>query len=218
MHNKHYNNDMKKHLTSIILGITAMLSLLAPALAFGAIVFTDVDLTSWYGSSLERSVHLGLIEGYEDHTFRPEQPVTRAELVVILDRYNKYLADTYEMKTVNYTSGGISLEVPTIFSVEERDNGFTISGENVRIGVSDGFGPYGYSGVGISTVLYTDLSIAKGVITDTGNPSEVVFDDGSGDIVVYIKGNESEHTIFSHYSTALAREQLLRILETVEVG
>lgn len=45
------------------------------------------DITGhWAEQSIRRVIGHGFLKGYPDGTFRPEQPVTRAELAVILDR------------------------------------------------------------------------------------------------------------------------------------
>ena len=43
--------------------------------------FSDVDPDLWYGEPIGAMAALGVIGGYEDGTFRPEQPITRAEFV-----------------------------------------------------------------------------------------------------------------------------------------
>jgi hypothetical protein len=45
----------------------------------GAKQFADVPSADWFGPVIEQAVKLGLIEGYEDGTFRPHAPITRAE-------------------------------------------------------------------------------------------------------------------------------------------
>jgi hypothetical protein len=46
--------------------------------------------TDWYYQSLEWAVKEGLINGYEDGNFKPEAPVSRAEIVVLMKRlYDK---------------------------------------------------------------------------------------------------------------------------------
>ncbi len=53
----------------------------------GSSVRTFMDLQSYARKAeLERAAQLGLIEGYEDGTFRPSHTITRAELAVILQR------------------------------------------------------------------------------------------------------------------------------------
>lgn len=52
-------------------------------------MFKDVvrnSQTEWYYSHLDWAVKEGLITGYQDGTFRPDKPVTRAEIVVLLKR------------------------------------------------------------------------------------------------------------------------------------
>lgn len=52
--------------------------------------FADVPAGVWYAEPLEWAVDAGLITGFEDSTFRPDEPVTRAQLVSILYRYNAW--------------------------------------------------------------------------------------------------------------------------------
>ena len=46
--------------------------------------FTDVHLYSWYLSYIKKAKELGLISGYADGTFKPEQFVNRAEAVKMI--------------------------------------------------------------------------------------------------------------------------------------
>ncbi len=48
--------------------------------------FTDVANDSWYNEEISTLVQAGILKGYEDGTFRPDQSVTRAELAAILVR------------------------------------------------------------------------------------------------------------------------------------
>lgn len=56
-------------------------------------MFKDVirnSATNWYYESLEWAVKEGLINGYADGNFKPEQPISRAEIVVLMKRlYDK---------------------------------------------------------------------------------------------------------------------------------
>lgn len=47
--------------------------------------FSDVS-TSWAKAEIEQAVKLGIVKGYTDGTFKPDKPVTRAELVAMLAR------------------------------------------------------------------------------------------------------------------------------------
>ena len=48
--------------------------------------FTDVEPGMWYTDFVNAAVELGLIEGYEDHTFRPQGNITRAEACTLVNR------------------------------------------------------------------------------------------------------------------------------------
>ncbi|THF73766.1 cadherin-like beta sandwich domain-containing protein [Cohnella fermenti] len=48
--------------------------------------FSDVKTKDWYASSVASAKAYGLINGYTDGTFRPQQTITRAEAVAILNK------------------------------------------------------------------------------------------------------------------------------------
>ena len=48
-------------------------------------LFPDVTADKWYALYVEAAKELGLINGYEDGTFRPEQNITRAEACTIVN-------------------------------------------------------------------------------------------------------------------------------------
>ena len=49
-------------------------------------IFADVKENVWYTEAVQRWGQTGIITGYEDHSFRPQQAVTRAQLAAIIDR------------------------------------------------------------------------------------------------------------------------------------
>lgn len=52
--------------------------------------FTDIKPNAWYHDTVETALELGLVTGYEDHTFRPDNPVTRQEMAAIAVRASHY--------------------------------------------------------------------------------------------------------------------------------
>lgn len=53
-------------------------------------LFTDVPDGLWYTECINWAASNQLIGGYPDHTFRPNNAITRQEMMVILYRYAKY--------------------------------------------------------------------------------------------------------------------------------
>lgn len=49
--------------------------------------FKDVPETHWAYEAIEELAEKGIINGYEDGTFKPDEAVTRAELATMLNRY-----------------------------------------------------------------------------------------------------------------------------------
>ena len=56
----------------------------------GASKFTDVDANEWYGAPVAWAAGNGIVTGYSETTFGPNDPVTREQLAAILYRYAVY--------------------------------------------------------------------------------------------------------------------------------
>lgn len=50
--------------------------------------FTDVRATDWFGQGISTLTKYGILTGYPDGTFRPNQNITRAEMAAILFRFD----------------------------------------------------------------------------------------------------------------------------------
>jgi N-acetylmuramoyl-L-alanine amidase len=48
--------------------------------------YSDVTDTHWAAEAIRRASQEGLMTGYKDGTFRPDQHLTRAELAIVIDR------------------------------------------------------------------------------------------------------------------------------------
>ncbi|NLD88559.1 MAG: Cna B-type domain-containing protein, partial [Clostridiales bacterium] len=51
--------------------------------------FSDVERSAWYAEYIGHLTHVGVIEGYPDGTFKPENQVTRAEFATVASRFIK---------------------------------------------------------------------------------------------------------------------------------
>ncbi|WP_331700337.1 putative Ig domain-containing protein [Paenibacillus sp. IITD108] len=49
-------------------------------------LFTDVKLTSWYHSAVQTAYEYGLINGFEDGTFRPNDKITREQAMLMISK------------------------------------------------------------------------------------------------------------------------------------
>ena len=54
--------------------------------------YTDVTAASWYNNAISTLSRMGILEGYDDDTFRPNGTITRAEFVTIATRFFRYSA------------------------------------------------------------------------------------------------------------------------------
>ena len=51
--------------------------------------FADVS-NEWYATAVNWAANVGVVNGYEDGTFKPNQPITREQLAAILINYAAY--------------------------------------------------------------------------------------------------------------------------------
>ncbi len=58
--------------------------------ASGASRFSDVSASAWYAPYVAWAESCGVVQGYEDGTFRPNSPVTREQMALIFARYASY--------------------------------------------------------------------------------------------------------------------------------
>lgn len=62
--------------------------------------FSDVSADSWYNNTVSTLVNAGIIVGYEDGTFRPDAPITRAELAAIASRFDDLSGGTSDLTDI----------------------------------------------------------------------------------------------------------------------
>lgn len=73
---------MMKKILSIVLAVVMVVGIIAPAFAAG---YTDVSAAAQVGP-IEKLSALGILTGYADDTFRPENSITRAEMAAVIVR------------------------------------------------------------------------------------------------------------------------------------
>jgi len=71
---------MKKWI-SLILALAVMSAIIPIASAQSKIHFIDIPETHWAASAISQAVQAGYVSGYEDGTFKPDKPVSRAEFI-----------------------------------------------------------------------------------------------------------------------------------------
>lgn len=64
--------------------------------------FFDVPLYSWYAPYISRAKALGLVNGYPDGSFKPDDPINRVEAVKILMQAFRFDLDSAGIRTDNY--------------------------------------------------------------------------------------------------------------------
>ncbi len=94
----------RKVIYALAAAVVALATLFAGGSAVAAATcFSDVDAGAWYEPFVCWAADEGVVNGYDDGTFRPDDTVTRAEVATIA----KNLADTGH-PTIAATSGSLS--------------------------------------------------------------------------------------------------------------
>lgn len=75
--------DLAAAVVVVFLFIAAALAVPAPA---QAVAFPDVEAGDWFAEAVDVLSDEGIVRGSDDGTFRPYEPVTRAEFAVLLSR------------------------------------------------------------------------------------------------------------------------------------
>lgn len=86
-------------------------------------IFSDVKKESWASGYINIAVEEGLITGYEDETFRPQQSITYAEILAILVRALGYddKIDTNEPWPTNYTKKATELGIDADMTISANE-------------------------------------------------------------------------------------------------
>lgn len=65
------------------------------------LAFKDVKNTDWFNKAVKIGVSQGFINGYNDGTFKPNKPITRAEFASVISTYANKTASTNAFNDVN---------------------------------------------------------------------------------------------------------------------
>ena len=70
--------------------VTALYRLAGSPSVHGQTSFTDVKDDTWYSAAIAWAAETGLVDGYGDGTFGPEDEITREQMAAVLYRYARY--------------------------------------------------------------------------------------------------------------------------------
>ena len=93
------NNEFEPHgSTTRAMIVTVLHRLENKPTSTNANIFDDVAKDMWYTDSINWANSVGVVLGYGDGNFGPNDPITREQMVAILYRYTKYKKGTINMK------------------------------------------------------------------------------------------------------------------------
>lgn len=85
---------MKKRITALAISLTMLASASSALAASG---FTDLnEFHAWAEPQIEAMTTLGIIKGYTDGSFRPDQAITKTEALVLTARVAGYITGDYD--------------------------------------------------------------------------------------------------------------------------
>lgn len=136
---------MKKFLSLLaIMAVIITTTSIATAATVGLYTyFSDVENSVWYGDAVNNLAAKGIINGYQDGTFKPNNSVSRAEVAVMLNNTLTYLGEEssiQEPKTYTNNTYNFSYQYPASVSVEKTPmyiegtlTSYTISNYNAAV-------------------------------------------------------------------------------------
>lgn len=76
-----------RRILSLILAVAMLLSVAVMHISAADLVLTDIDASSVEGKAVNKLVSRGIINGYEDGTYRPNNSISRAEFCVVMVKF-----------------------------------------------------------------------------------------------------------------------------------
>ena len=100
----------------------------------GAAPFTDVSESDWHSAFVKTAQSYGLIDGYPDGTFRPDDPITREQAMTVLARAKELTGLKAKLHD------GADEAVLQAFADAAEVSGWAVAGiaDNVRAGIVTG--------------------------------------------------------------------------------
>ncbi|MDQ0918976.1 S-layer homology domain-containing protein [Paenibacillus sp. V4I5] len=118
--------------------------------------FNDVQTNAWYAAPVYAAVEVGLVSGYEDGTFKPDQPITRQEMMKMVHSmlqaggYTKQLTETEKNAAINKFGDQLSIQ--------------PWAREAVAVGIQEGI----VNGV-------TDSTFSPATLADRGQSAKILY-------------------------------------------
>ena len=60
--------------------------------------FTDVNNDRWSAKAIQAAANDGIIQGFPDNSFKPEEAMTREQAAALWERMKRYFEENYEKK------------------------------------------------------------------------------------------------------------------------
>jgi hypothetical protein len=85
-------------------------------------IFNDVDESHWAYEYINKAYSLGIIKGYNDNTFKPDNEISYQEAITILLNvagFKEEIADTQAQWPYNYITKAIDMEITSDMLISE---------------------------------------------------------------------------------------------------
>lgn len=121
-------------------------------------LFYDTQTTDWYYPSVEKLAALSLINGYEDKSFKPDNPITRAE-------YTKLIVGLADYLSIHMDEVNSDVSFADVSSADwYADVVYKAAAGGIIMGSGDGFNPNDYiTRQDAAVILYRLASKVKSI-------------------------------------------------------
>ena len=149
-----------------IISLYLALVLLAAAPVYGSAVFSDVRQTDWFFSYVETAKSLGIVSGYPDGSFRPDNPVTYGEFLAMAMRGRASSGAVAEPDlhwAQKFYDAALSLEVFEATQISSRFLNEPIPRKDVALVMAGLLGTAGLGGRNVrqADLLYSDVGASE---------------------------------------------------------
>jgi len=164
-------------------------------------VFRDIPPRAWYAEAVAQMQQMGVISGYPDGTFRPDRPVTRAEVAAMLANFRAALQqervrmESEEERVINVVANALP-SVVAVLSGDQLGTGFFVDNTHIltaahvvgnrRVVTVQTFTGRQYPGRVVKVSAFLDLALVETKPTEAVKPVRLASSYRLGQTVIAV--------------------------------
>lgn len=182
------------------LGVAFLIFLLG-GVTLAQTVFRDISPRAWYAEAVAQMQQMGVISGYPDGTFRPDRPVTRAEVAAMLANFHAALQqervrmESEEERVINVVANALP-SVVAVLSGDQLGTGFFVDNTHIltaahvvgnrRVVTVQTFTGRQYPGRVVKVSAFLDLALVETKPTEAVKPVRLASSYRLGQTVIAV--------------------------------